>query len=317
MEVEQMKEYIGIDIGGTKIALVKGNEAGQISQKIRFDNNGSPKQMIDAILTAAKSLGVAEGIGISCGGPLDSARGLILAPPNLPGWDCVPIVALLEEALGIPAYLQNDADACALAEWRYGAGQGTRNMAFLTFGTGIGSGLILNGQLYVGSCGRAGEIGHIAMEKDGPVGYGKAGSLEGFCSGGGIRQVAITKAKIMLAAGQIPSFCRSEEELPLITAKSVADAAFAGHADAIALYEDCGYMLGRGLAALLDLLNLERIVIGSIYVRAQALLEPAMRRALEKEALPDALAACRILPAALGEAIGDIAALTVAQQQAT
>jgi glucokinase len=185
-------------------------------------------------------------------------------------------------------------------------------MVFLTFGTGMGAGLILGGALYSGACGMAGEIGHMAMEKSGPVGFGKAGSFEGFCSGGGIARTAKAKAAEMLAEGKAPSFCKSEAELSLVTAQKVAECAFAGHTDALEIYESCGYMLGRGLAVLIDLLNPEKIVIGSVYARAKELLAPAMMRALKKEALAEALETCEILPAALGESLGDTAALCVA-----
>ena len=111
-------------------------------------------------------------VGISCGGPLDSKKGLILSPPNLPGWDNVPVTKLLSEALQVPAFLQNDADACAIAEWRFGAGQGCENMVFLTFGTGLGAGLILNGKLYQGASGMAGEVGHLRLFDNGHIGYG-------------------------------------------------------------------------------------------------------------------------------------------------
>ena len=308
-----MKALIGVDIGGTKIAIVKGNENGEILEKIRFENDLPPKKAIERILESVKKMGSADAIGISCGGPLDTKKGLILSPPNLPGWDEVPIVSLLENATGIPTFLQNDADACALAEWKHGAGRGCESMIFLTFGTGLGAGLILDGRLYAGSSGAAGEIGHVAMEKDGPIGYGKHGSLEGFCSGGGIRQIAIAKAQAQFAKGSTPSFCESPDKLESITAKVVADCASDGHADAIEIYRECGYMLGRGLAILIDLLNPQRIVIGSIYARSHALLESSMMDALKKEALPASLANCHILPAELGETLGDIAALSVAQ----
>lgn len=308
-----MKNLIGVDIGGTKIAIVKGNENGEILEKIRFENDLSPKKAIERILDSVEKMGSADAIGISCGGPLDTKRGLILSPPNLPGWDEVPIVSLLENATGLPTFLQNDADACALAEWKHGAGRGCDSMIFLTFGTGLGAGLILDGRLYAGSSGAAGEIGHVAMETDGPIGYGKRGSLEGFCSGGGIRQTSIAKAEAQFAKGCIPSFCESPDRLESITAKIVADCANKGHEDALEIYKECGYMLGRGLAILIDLLNPQRIVIGSIYTRSHALLEDSMMQALKKEALPASLANCRILPAALGEALGDIAALSVAQ----
>jgi glucokinase len=311
-ELALMTEYIGVDIGGTKIAVVKGDENGNILKKIRFENSGSKTECISRILSAIAEMGAADAVGISCGGPLDSKRGIVLSPPNLPGWDEVPIVDIIANAAGIPAFLQNDADACALAEWRFGAGKGTENMVFLTFGTGMGAGLILGGALYSGTCGMAGEIGHMAMEKSGPVGYGKAGSFEGFCSGGGIARTARAKAEQMLAKGKAPSYCESISALPSVTAQSVAECARKGHADALEIYENCGYMLGRGLAVIIDMLNPKKIVIGSVFARAEDLLAPAMYRALEKEALPASLSACEIVPAGLSENIGDIAALCVA-----
>ena len=143
-----MKEYIGIDIGGTKCAVIRGDEKGNILEKLRFATEGrdsSLKKILDAACSLRSQQTAA--VGISCGGPLDSKKGLILSPPNLPGWDNVPVTKLLSEALQVPAFLQNDADACAIAEWRFGAGQGCENMVFLTFGTGLGAGLILNGKL--------------------------------------------------------------------------------------------------------------------------------------------------------------------------
>ncbi|MBO9609488.1 MAG: ROK family protein [Paenibacillaceae bacterium] len=260
-------------------------------------------------------------IGISCGGPLDSTRGLVLSPPNLPGWDGIDAVGPFRSRFGVPVALQNDANACALAEWKWGAGAGSRHMVFLTFGTGMGAGLILNGRLYAGANDMAGEIGHMRMEPDGPVGYGKAGSFEGFCSGGGIAQLAATMAGKRLrelavaggeAASQAPAFCRTADELPHITAQKVGEAAQAGDALALEVFRVVGEQLGRGLAVLVDVLNPERIVIGSIYGRQQQLLEPVAMEALRRESLAIALDACRILPAGLGEQVGDYAALSVA-----
>jgi glucokinase len=307
-----MKQYIGVDIGGTKIAIVKGDELGNVTNKIRFDNNGCVSDCLARIVEAVKEMGPADAIGISCGGPLDAQKGLILSPPNLPGWDEIAIVQMLKDATGIPTFLQNDADACALAEWKFGAGRGTRNMIFLTFGTGLGAGLMLNGALYSGTSGMAGEVGHMALEKDGPVGYGKAGSFEGFCSGGGLRQLGVAKARQMLDAGLTPSFCPDETALASVTAQKVAQYANEGHEDALSVYRLCGEMLGRGLSVLVDILNPERIVIGSIYARAGNLLDEAMYQTLSEQALPQSLKACTIVPAALGESIGDVAALSVA-----
>ena len=184
---------------------------------------------------------------------------------------------------------------------------------FLTFGTGMGAGLILNGQLYRGACGNAGEIGHVRMAPEGPIGYGKAGSFEGFVSGAGIARLARALAEERLQTGAGTAYCRTREELPLITAERVATAAKAGDPTALAVYRTCGEMLGAGLALLVDVLNPEVIVIGSIYTRAGELLREGMERVLQREALPDSLRAVKILPAALGEQLGDVAAVTAGE----
>jgi len=251
-------------------------------------------------------------IGVSCGGPLDSRGGVLLSPPNLPGWDRVPIVEELQKALGCSAFLQNDANACALAEWRLGAGMGTRNMVFLTFGTGMGAGLILNGNLYEGTSDLGGEVGHVRLAEEGPEGYGKTGSFEGFCSGGGIARLARAEAAKWMAAGRTVSFCADAAGLESITAKGVGDAAEAGDPLAREVLETTGRYLGRGLALLMDILNPQRIVIGSIFIRCRRFLEPAMDAEIAREALPGAVAVCEVVPAKLGESIGDYACLSVA-----
>lgn len=148
--------------------------------------------------------------GISCGGPLDSKTGVILSPPNLPGWDHIEITRHFTETLGVPARLINDANASALAEWKYGAGVGTQNMIFLTFGTGLGAGLVLNGALFEGTNGMAGEIGHMRLAAFGPSGYGKCGSFEGFCSGAGIAELARGFARETLQRGEkVGVLCRT------------------------------------------------------------------------------------------------------------
>lgn len=314
-----MEIYLGIDIGGTKCALVLGDESGAVLQKVRFDTVGKDATLARIIQTAEQLIAQAQergdtvkAIGISCGGPLDSRLGLIQSPPNLPGWDNVPIVQMLKDRFGLPTALCNDANACALAEYRFGAGKGTRNMIFLTFGTGMGAGLVLDGRLYVGANDNAGEVGHVRMSPDGPVGYYKKGSFEGFCSGGGLAQLGAAYAKDALAKGKSCSFCKSEDELGSISAKSLAEAADAGDEVAIAVWQACGEMLGRGLAVLVDILNPECIVLGSIYARSGHLLKEAMEKTLAAEALPQSLAVCRVVPAALTESVGDMAALCVA-----
>jgi glucokinase len=299
--------FVGVDIGGTKCAVVFGDGEGRILRKEKFPTADSESTLrrVEEIIERADAVCA---IGISCGGPLDCARGLILSPPNLPGWDEVPVVSRLADRFGVPVRLANDADACALAEWRFGAGRGTQNMIFLTFGTGLGAGLILDGRLYRGASSSAGEVGHIRIAEDGPLGYGKRGSLEGFCSGGGIARLAKEMMEDARTAGEGSLLFDGEEP----TAATVAAAAQAGDSLALRIYEKSAETLGSGLALLVDILNPECIVIGSVYARNEELFREKMTEVLVREALPANLAACRILPAALGESIGDVAALSVA-----
>ncbi len=300
----------GIDIGGTKCAVLTG-DGENIIERIAFPTT-NVTDTLSAIYAAVEKVGCGDAIGVSCGGPLDSERGVILSPPNLPGWDNIAIVRELVQRFSVPVGLENDANACALAEWRFGAGRGSNNMIFLTFGTGMGAGLILDGRLYRGASGMAGEIGHVRMERFGPCGYGKAGSFEGFCSGGGIRQIGQMVAAERLQIGQTVGFCQSANDLDRITAKSIAEAAVAGDTDAIRVYEICGEKLGQGLSVLIDVLNPEKIVIGSIYERSGALLKTSMEAAIERESLAAARSVCRIVPAELGDSVGDFAAIAVA-----
>ena len=309
---------IGFDIGGTKCVVCIGEEAGGellIKDKriIPTDHSITPYEMINKMCALAEEMtDNIDVIGISCGGPLDSKKGIIMSPPNLPGWDDIKIVDYLKEKYHINVYLENDANACAVAEWKYGAGKGTENMIFMTFGTGLGAGLILNGKLYRGSNDMAGEVGHIRLNAFGPVGYGKAGSFEGFCSGGGIAQLGKMYAQEKLQMGNSVSFCSSFSELDDITAKSIAECAYKDEQDAMEIYETCGKMLGKGLSILIDILNPERIVLGSIFQRSESLLRPKMQEILEKECLTYPLKVCEVVPAKLGDNIGDYAALAVA-----
>ncbi len=312
----------GVDIGGTKCAVCVGESHGDqvtILGKRRMNTIPSPTEALREILLEFEDLleecGVRQdlkAIGVTCGGPLDSRRGLILSPPNLPKWDRVDAVTPFSQHFGVPAALQNDANACALAEWRWGAGRGCRNLIFLTFGTGMGAGLILDGRLYTGTNDLAGEVGHIRMQGMGPIGYAKPGSLEGFCSGGGIANLAQTLSLEQLQLGNPPSFCRSYQDLPAINAEKVSEAARQGDLLALRIFKIVGQELGHGLAMLVDILNPEKIIIGSIYSRQRQLLEETALTILQEEALAQALAVCQVVPAGLGEAVGDLASLSVA-----
>ncbi len=310
---------LGFDIGGTKCAVITAEvSGGEIrllkKEKCPTDLSVSPEKMIEKLVLMAD--GILErdpdAIGISCGGPLDSKKGIIMSPPNLTGWDDVAIVDIIGAHYSVRPKLQNDANACALAEWRFGAGRGCENMVFLTFGTGLGAGLILGGRLYEGTNGNAGEVGHIRLAPEGPVGFGKRGSFEGFCSGGGIAQLGFSMAQDARSNGKEPLYFKDGASQKDVSAASVANAARAGDETAQEVYRESGRYLGRGLSVLIDILNPERIVIGSIFARSGDLLWEDAKREIEKEALGVSAACCEVVPATLGENIGDYAAIATA-----
>lgn len=317
---------IGIDIGGTKCAVVLGDVDGS---NVKFTGTSFFPTIKDNTYTSTLNIIESEIIklieannlkfsdissfGISCGGPLDSKKGIIMSPPNLPGWDDVHIVKYFEQKYNIKTVLENDANACALAEWQFGAGKDKNlsNVIFITCGTGFGAGLILDGKLYSGTNGMAGEIGHIRYEKFGPVGYGKSGTFEGFCSGGGIAQIAKMKLIELFQMGKKASFCDNINDIDKITAKIVADAANNGDELALEIYKISGRYLGYALSILIDLLNPEMIIIGSIYRRCENLLKSEVEYILNEEALKYSLEVCKVVPAVLEDDIGLYAALAL------
>lgn len=316
------KVWIGVDLGGTKTAVVLSSAPPVMLGRIEFATlpEQGPQRAIELIKESLHKLINGTGvdharlgdIGVSCGGPLDQTTGLIKAPPNLATWVDVPITSILREQFGLACRLENDANAGAVAEHRFGAGQGTRHMIFLTMGTGFGAGVIVDGRLLIGASGQAGEIGHVRLSRDGPVGYNKAGSVEGWVSGGGMAQVARQEVESALRMGGITMLGAKLAAKGVVTAKDVADAAQQGDELARRIIRETGGRLGEALAILVDLFNPERIVIGGLAMRmGERLLEPA-RRMMEREALPASAKICQIVPASLGERIGDVAAICVA-----
>jgi glucokinase len=306
------KVYLGVDVGGTKTAVILSARPPESLGRIEFATSPElgPEGALQSIVESARSLLEQHGlgvkaIGVSCGSPLDRVQGIIQAPPNLPTWVNVDIRSLLEEAFAAPCRVENDANAGAVAEHRFGAGVGADHMVFLTLGTGLGAGIIANGSLYLGAKGDAGEIGHVRLSATGPVGYHKAGSIEGWSSGGGIAQLA---AQVLARPGR-PSGLRAVEH---VTARDVGLAAQAGDAVARSILRRSGERLGQTLAMLIDVLNPQRIVLGGLAWRMGEPFMAPMRRVMEREALPQTLRACEVVPAALGEKIGDVAAMCVA-----
>ena len=315
---------VGYDIGGTKCSVVLADVSNGICivDKAMFlteSAKGYPEaqallfrhtyELLERNCVSAKNIAA---FGVSCGGPLVSHTGTICSPPNLPDWDNVEICKDIEREFGAQAYLLNDANACALVEWQLGAGRGVKNMLFLTMGTGFGAGIIAEGVLLNGASGMAGEVGHVRMKDDGPMGYGKSGSVEGFCSGAGIAKQAKSYTEEKLSLGIIPKWVADGVSLEDISAKTISEYAKAGDDFAKEIFATVGKNLGHALSMLIDIFNPERIVIGGIFVRCEDLLRESMEVAIAQEALNFSRVACKVMPAETGEDLGDLASVITA-----
>ena len=295
---------IGISIGGTKTAIVHAYFDGDFKdiKKILFPSHpNDPKLEMDDIFDAIHRLNYpVDVISVITGGPQDTKNGLMLKPPHLPGFDNFPIVHILKEKYGCDVYYLNDADACALAEYKFGAGQGYKNIAYLTFGTGMGSGLILDGKLYTGHHGMAGEIGHIKLSNDGPIGYGKKGSVEGFVAGGNISKWAKEFIK-----NKKTSLNKYEE----LTTKDIALEANKGDRIALDIFDEVSSKLGETISILVDLLNLDAVIIGGIYPRCLNLIEEKVKLSAKQNSIKSNFESVKILPSLLNEQIDDYSSL--------
>ncbi len=311
---------LGIDIGGTKCAAALGEAEGTITARSEMPTRAEegPTAILARLRDTAQSLLEAnhvspeslEGIGISCGGPLDTKAGLVWSPPNLPGWEAVPVRRFFEQAFpGTRVVLENDANATALAEWRWGAGVGARNMVFMTMGTGIGGGLILDGRLYRGTNDLAGEVGHQTILMNGPLcNCGKRGCLEALASGPAIARLA--RESLHYGRGRrLVEFAGGKAQN--ITAKHVVEAAKLGDAFSIRILEEAGTYMGVGIANIVQILNPERVVLGTIAVHAGDLILEPIRRALREYAWKRSAEVCTVVPAALGDKAQDLAAIAL------
>ncbi len=316
------KIWAGVDIGGTKTAVVISAHLPEVLARAEFPTRPAKgaQQALNLVKKTLPELLSRQGLqisnvarlGVSCGGPLDRERGIIQSPPNLPTWTEVPIKAILEGEFELECLVENDANAGAVAEHRYGAGKGFDDLVFLTMGTSLGAGIITAGKLYRGATSLAGEIGHVRLTRTGPVGHNKAGSAEGWASGGGMTQLAARSVAEAQKKGEKTVLAEHVRTGKPITDREIWAAAQKADAVAIELVQSTGERLGEVLAILVDLLNPSRIVIGGLAMRiGDMLLEPA-RRVMLREALEPSARACEVVPAALGEAIGDVAALCVA-----
>lgn len=321
-----MKAHVvGIDIGGTKLATVVADRTGHILGKVRKPTlaERGPEYALDLLFDMVRETvnlagleqNAISAIGVSCGGPLDTKTGIVYSPPNLPGWDALPLKTKLESEFRVPVTIENDANASALAEYRFGGGRGYKAVLYMTMSTGIGGGIVIDGHIYHGANDSAGEVGHQILLPDGPpCGCGKRGCLEALCSGPAIArraqaaiQAQITEAKtsattlLNLAGGHIED----------VKSEHVLTAARTGDALALQLINETAYYMGWGIANLVNILNPDIVLLGTIAIAAGDLLLDPIRKTVSEFAMPRPAEAVKIAPAQLGEALGDLAAIAL------
>jgi glucokinase len=306
---------LGLDVGGTKLAagVVAGNGRVLSMEVAPSHVEEGPDTMIErhldlgrtAVATAGVPWGEVRAVGIACGGPLDPLAGIIQSPPGLPGWDDVPLAATVEAALDRPTVVDNDATACAIAEGWFGAGRGVRHLVYLTISTGVGGGLILDGRVYRGAAGNAGELGHLTVDYLGRLcGCGRRGCLEAYASG---PQIA-ARAREGIAKGRDSMLAALAE----VTARDVAEAARTGDPLASEVWNETMGMLGSAVANILDVFNPELVVLGGGVTRAGDQLLVPVREAGLRQAMAPARNAADVVLAGLGEELGVVSAATVA-----
>ncbi len=317
---EPKRLLLGLDIGGTKTVAALGRANGEIVAESRREDwtSGSWQADLGALEAQAGHLlretGVSssevDALGLCAPGPLDPVRGVVLEAPNLPGWHDVPLVAELSSALGLRGGLENDANAAALAEWRFGAGQGSAHMVYLTMSTGVGAGLILDSRLYRGAHFSAGEIGHVAIVPGGrPCSCGLRGCLEAYVSGAGLAE----RIREDIEEGQAPEIlARAGGDPARVSTRLWVESLRAGDPYALALRAEFLDHLATGLAGVVIGLDPERIVLGTIVERNADLFLDDLRARVSERLWP-VHADVRIEAGALGAKLPAYAALCVAE----
>ncbi len=312
-----MGKRIGIDVGGTNVKIALVDKIGKIIYsnsvptyaKMGYEYTvNNIKQAIKDLMketnTTAKDI---DGIGFDFPGQVDYKTGVVKLAPNIPGWVNVPIAQMIEEEFHIPTRIDNDVRCAALGEMKFGAGQGCENFVCITVGTGIGSGLVVNGQLVRGASNAAGEIGHIKLQmKDGLIcGCGDTGCLEAYASGPSI----VAMAQDYIKGGKSTKFREmAAAEGGEITPYMVAKAAEAGDPVAKRIFAIVGEYIGIGLTSVINLLNPEKVIIGGGVAEAGDLLLDPIRKTIKERAMVVAGSAVEIVPAQLGNSAGVIGA---------
>ena len=323
-EVEKHRlPVLAVDLGGTKIMTAVISDSGQVLAEDVCPTQAAEgvSSVIERLFTAVDRLlsqNITEisqlgGIGIAAAGAIDSGRGLITFSPNLPGWRDVPLGDMVREKYRVDVFLVNDASAAALGEHRFGAGRGVSNLVLLTLGTGIGGGIIINGEMYLGACGSAAEIGHMVIDVNGPeCACGNRGCLETLASGTAVARDAIRR----ISQGEQSSlFAMVRGKIEDITAAKVGEAARNGDTLALDVLSRAGTYLGVGMANLVNIFNPEMIVLGGGMAEQEELfIEPA-RRVVAEKAFQVSAQAVRIVTAQLGNEAGIYGAAVFALEQ--
>jgi glucokinase len=314
--------YAGVDLGGTKILVLIANDGAEVlgSRRVATEAPQGPQHVVRRIVEAVRQVAMEakvelselSAVGISAPGPIDTVDGIITDPPNLPGWHNVPLGSILREHLNLPTVLENDANCAAIGEHLFGAGVGYRHMIYVTVSTGVGGGLIIENELYSGTSGAAGEVGHLVVAEVGPTcGAGHIGCLEAYASGTAIA----ARAREMVAAGELPLTAKLAEQDPPLSAKTVYQAGLQGEAAALALIERAGRFLGIGLASLINTFNPQAIVLGGgLMNMGDTILGPAVETARTRT-FAQSFTDVRIVEGELGERGAALGAIAVAQSR--
>ena len=306
-----------IDMGAAHMSVALGDFSARILEEVEipFHIADGPEKCLhqaDQILRELlekRNLKMADlaGIGVGVPGPVIADQGFVMAPPIMPGWDRFPIQATLQKQWGTAITLNNDAELGALGEWAYGAGRGEQNLAFIKVGSGIGAGLIINQQIYCGTTGSAGEIGHLTVDENGPLcTCGNHGCLEAFAGGHAIA----SQAKKLVSSGKRTIL--SEKNLESLTAHDVAEAARRGDIPSQEIVKRSGTYIGIAIAGLINLFNPSTVIIGGGVAQAGDLLTGPIRQAVRERSLRASEHGVRITTAMLGRRSSLIGALVQA-----
>ncbi|MCC3372606.1 ROK family protein [Cohnella sp. REN36] len=297
---------VGIDLGGTKIAAALFDGNGELLQREQMETAGArtAKEVVDRMAGMVRSVSEGRplaGVGLASPGAVNSRDGIVINGTNLPEWNDVPLKSWMEKELGVPVQVVNDANAAAWGEYVRGAGQGARNMVYVTLSTGIGAGIVMDGELLLGTQSFAGELGHVIIDPDGPVcSCGRRGCWEVFASGTAIRNTALREMRGRASAIAELAAASGEE----VSSRHVFEAARLGDPVASEVIGRTIAHMAIGMANAVHIFNPDRIVVGGGVSKAGDLLFPALRDKTEELVMKPYRGTYTIVPAGLKDDVG-------------